>query len=382
MTERIIYFNNAATSWPKPPGVIGLVARTLEGPYHEKGRTTAWSPIDYVEETREKLAAHFHRDDPGNFVFTANATDSLNMLIHGFARARAEPFHVITSALEHNSVLRPLRTLERDGRISLSIAPIVRNHVALEQIAPLITESTALVVLGHGSNVLGSVQDIGRIGAYLRSRGIFYLVDGAQTAGQMDIDLSRSGADAFVFTGHKALFGLPGTGGFWVGSPDMIEPVRQGGTGTDSGYPFQPGEMPLKFETGTPNYPGIISLYAGLGFIEVIGIAGIEEKLHDMTGYLVSGLRDIPGLTLHNPSPELPVISFALDGIECDDVGLILAKAYHIIVRTGLHCAPLVHEAIDGGCGSVRISLSYLNTMEECGLAIDAIWEVAESAGH
>jgi selenocysteine lyase/cysteine desulfurase len=232
----------------------------------------------------------------------------------------------------------------------------------------------------HGSNVLGSVQDIRPIAEYLHANDIFFIVDGAQTAGHIVIDLSDIPVGAFVFTGHKALFGIPGIGGFFIADPDAIAITRHGGTGSDSQTLTQPFEMPMRFEAGTHNYPGIASLYAGIRFITSTGQEAIGTRNRDLTRWFIRELKDIRGITLYNENPDLPVVSFDIAGIDNHDVGYILSRAYNVITRTGLHCAPLVHEHIDGGKGCVRASFSYFNTRDECRTASDAIRAVAESA--
>lgn len=376
MNEPLIYLNNAATTWPKPPGVLKAAAEVFSSPFYEHGRTTVRDAPDYIGTARQTIADFFGVSQPEHIIFTSSATDSLNLLIHGFAKHYGKPFHAITTDLEHNSVLRPLRTLERDGKCSLSIIRTTEPQVKPEEIRDVMKDDTALVVLGHGSNVLGSVQDIETIGNLVRSSGAFFLVDGAQTAGQYPVKLGNHPVDAFVFTGHKSLFGLPGTGGFYIRSPVTVDPVWQGGTGVDSAGKFQPEELPLKFETGTPNYPGIAALDAGTGFVRTKGVDTILSETRRMTSYLVKALGETDGVRLYNPSPDLPVITFTLEGMDSEDIGFILWKAYRIVVRTGLHCSPLIHERINSQ-GGVRISLSCMNTMEECECAVAAIEEIA-----
>jgi cysteine desulfurase / selenocysteine lyase len=376
----LIYLNNAATSWPKPPEVLQEVTDCLRQSLHEPGRTTGNGSMDYPSSAREALAAFFHVGPPEHFVFTQNATDALNLLIHGFAKKAGVPFHAITTDLEHNSVLRPLTTLEEEGAITLSIVPFTDNTVSLAAIKKTISPETRLVVMTHGSNVLGSVQDIKLIAEYLHANDIFFIVDGAQTAGHIPVDLADIPVGAFVFTGHKALFGIPGIGGFFIPEPDAIVITRQGGTGTDSRELTHPFEMPMRFEAGTHNYPGIASLYAGIRFINTVGLGEIERTGKDRTNQFIRELKRTPGITTYNENPDLPVVSFDIAGIDNHEVGFILARAYNIIMRTGLHCAPLVHERIDGGKGCVRASFSYFTTNEEIETATAAIREVAESA--
>ena len=228
--------------------------------------------------------------------------------------------------------------------------------------------------------MLGSLQEIKPIAEYLNANDIFFIVDGAQTAGHIPIDLSAIPVDAFVFTGHKALFGIPGIGGFFIRDPDAIAVTRQGGTGTDSRMLTHPSDMPMRFESGTPNYPGIASLYAGIRFISSTGLETIEKKTSDLTRLFIRELKNKPGITIYNNAPDLPVVSFNISGIDNHDAGFILARAYNVITRTGLHCAPLVHERIDGGKGCIRASLSWFTTHDEVITAATAIREVAESA--
>ncbi len=380
LPDSLIYCNNAATTWPKPPSVLEEVARCLRLPVHEAGRTTGTGSADYPGETREALAAFFHAGPPEHFVFTRNATDALNLLIHGFVKKNSAPFHAVTTELEHNSVLRPLTSLAQEGRISLSIVPFRQARVDLAAIREAIRPETRLVVMSHGSNVLGSLQDIRPIAEYLYDNDIFCIIDGAQVAGHLPVDLSDIPAGAYAFTGHKALYGITGTGGFFIRDPAAVAITRQGGTGTDSRMLAHPAGMPERFEAGTPNYPGIASLLAGVRFITDTGLDGIGRREQDLTDLFIRELKRIPGVILYNDTPDLPVVPFNITGIDNHEAGFILARAYSIIMRTGLHCAPLVHERIDGGQGCIRASFSYFNTPEEIERVAAAVREVAASA--
>ena len=236
------------------------------------------------------------------------------------------------------------------------------------------------MVMTHGSNVLGSVQDIVHIGDILHDHGIFFIVDGAQTAGHIPVSLRDLPADAYVFTGHKGLLGIPGTGGFYLREPEAIAPVRFGGTGTDSSSLLHPRGMPERFEAGTPNYPRLAALAAGVKFIAGRGVTSIGEKARAQTSVLIRELGKEANITLYNEHPVLPIVAFNIAGMDNDDIGFILARAYGIIARTGLHCAPLVHQAIDGGEGCVRLSLSWFTTDEECQVAAGAVREIAQHA--
>jgi len=376
----IIYLNNAATTWPKPPEVLEAARLSLALPVFGSGRTTGSQGEDYVTLAREALSGLLAADPPEHVVFTQNATESLNILIQGFLAEKEAGCHVLTTELDHNSVLRPLHELERQGRIRLTVLPFENGAVRPDMVEAAITPDTRLMVTAHGSNVLGSVQDVARIGEVLHDHGVYFIVDGAQTAGHTPVDLGALPVDAYVFTGHKGLLGIPGTGGFYLRDPESIATVRYGGTGTDSFSLFQPREMPERFETGTHNYPGLAALAAGVNYIASIGLETIAEKAERQTAYLIGELKKEPNITIYNESPALPIVSFNIHGMENDDVGFILARAYGIVARTGLHCAPLVHRAIDEGRGSVRLSLSWFTTDEECRTAARAVKEIARNA--
>ena len=379
MEPPLIYLNNAATSWPKPPGVIAAVNDALALPFGEAGRSAAGISSDCVADAREAVAQYFHAPETDHVIFSANATDALNTLISGFAINEAGPFHAIISDLEHNSVIRPLRTLEAGGRCSVTVVPSTGARVDPDAVAAALRPDTRLAVLSHGSNVLGSVQDISTIGKLLQDESVFFIADGAQTAGLAQIDLGRLPLDAFVFTGHKYLFGLPGTGGFYIRAPGKAASTRQGGTGTDSRYPLQPQGMPEKFEAGTHNYPGLISLAAGIAFLEETGADAIARSITRQAGIFLREFSGTDTIQVYNTNPDLPVISFNLRDLENEDTGFVLRRMYGIVTRTGLHCAPFIHDRIDGGHGCVRISPSILTPDETCRSAAASIREVADS---
>ncbi|GAB7016581.1 aminotransferase class V-fold PLP-dependent enzyme [Methanogenium cariaci] len=378
--SEMIYLNNAATSWPKPPGVRAALGDSLARPVFGSGRTAGSQGDDFVTQAREALTRFFNAGPEENWICTHNATDSLNMLIHGFLAGVEGPCHVITTALDHNSVLRPLYEQEKQGRISLTVVPFENAIVSPDAVLNAIRLDTRLMVMSHGSNVLGSVQDIQAIGEILHEHGVYFIVDGAQTAGHIPVDLGKLPVDAYVFTGHKGLFGVPGTGGFYLRDPDRVTPMRFGGTGTDSFSLFQPQEMPEKFEVGTPNYPGLAALAAGIAFVGSAGTNAIAAKAERQTAYIIQELAKESNMIIYNMTPHLPIVAFNIAGMENDDVGFILARAYGVISRIGLHCAPLVHQTLNGGNGCVRLSLSWFTTDEECRAAANAIREVAANA--
>jgi len=378
----IIYLNNAATSWPKPPEVLAAIAQSLALPVFGSGRTTGSQGEDYITLAREALSRFLAAGPQENIVFTQNATESSNLLIQGFLHGMKNECHVLTTALDHNSVLRPLHEYERQHRIRLTILPFEQCSVNPVAVEAAIRPDTRLMVMTHGSNVLGSVQDINRIGDILHDHGVYFIVDGAQTAGHIPINLRELPVDAYVFTGHKGLLGVPGTGGFYLRDPGAIAPVRFGGTGTDSSSLFHPREMPERFEAGTHNYSGLAALAAGVNYIASTGVGTIAEKAERQTALLIGELKKEPGITIYNEHPALPIVSFNIRGMENDDVGFVLARADGIVARTGLHCAPLVHRAVDGGKGCVRLSLSWFTTDEECRIAAGAVREIAKNANY
>ena len=232
------------------------------------------------------------------------------------------------------------------------------------------------MVISHGSNVLGTVQDIHTIGRICAEHKVFTLVDGAQTAGVAPPDLSHVPIDAYVFTGHKYLLGPAGTGGFWIRDPGVIVPYRQGGTWTDSANLAMPIEPPERFEAGTLNYPGLAGLSEALAFLASTGMETVQSRIRDTTRRILDGLSEIPGVIIHHSHPDLPVIPLSIQGIEPDDAGFLLQRAFGIITRTGLHCAPLVHNTIDCGRGCIRLSPSFFTTPAECDATVHAIGEV------
>lgn len=381
--DDLIYLNNAASTWPKPGEVLAYVQEVMKAPYLEPGRTTLEGEICYPDEGRMELSSFFGTKDPDQYVFTKNATDSLNMLIHGFAAGQTDPFHVITTELEHNSVIRPLKSLEKAGKISLTIIPAGSGgHINPEDMVEEITVQTRLAVINHGSNVIGAVQDIRTIGSILHDEGIFSIIDGAQTAGQIPIDLSDTLVDAFVFTGHKFLFGIPGIGGFFLRNYEEVTPLQQGGTGFDSGSPAHPDHMPVRYEGGTPNFPGIASLIAGVRYLSDVGVDRVVSHSSRMSRYICTRLSEFDSLILYTPAPDTPVISFDIQNVDSEDVGLVLGRSYMIVTRTGLHCAPWLHHRLTRGEGCVRMSLSYLNTMEQCRIVCDVIEGIASYENH
>lgn len=380
--EEWIYLNNAATSWPKPPEVLEAVQESLHSPFIGGGRSHHPEADDCVQRARVDIADLFCVSDHEQVIFSHNATDALNQIILGFMAAHRRPIHVITSVLEHNSVLRPLYELEQAGSVALTVIPVHHGYLDPDQVADSIGKGTTLAVLNHGSNVIGSVQDLQTIGNILQEEGAFVVADGSQIAGHIPISLDTMPVDAYVFTGHKALFGIAGTGGFVIKNYQEIAPIRVGGTGSNSSSLLHPRDLPERFEAGTHNYPGLSALSAGVRYIRHVGQERIAEKGLRQVREMIDELSVHPAITLQNTHPDLPIISMNINGLDNEDLGIILLRKYHIITRSGLHCAPLIHQAYDNGAGSLRLSLSWFSSDEECTAAVDAIIEVADCCGY
>ncbi|PWR71339.1 aminotransferase class V-fold PLP-dependent enzyme [Methanospirillum lacunae] len=381
---RDIYLNNAATTWPKPERVIDAVQAHLHRLPGESGRSTDELTVDPVQEARETVSEFLGCKEPDHLIFTSGATQSLNMLIHGFAAGQEDMFHVITTDLDHNSVLRPLTTLADNNRIEVSVIPSRDGYIHSSDIISAIRDDTRLFVINQGSNVLGTVQNIHEIHSALKRADLFMIVDGSQTAGQIPVDLSRLGADAFVFTGHKYLFGMPGIGGFWIRDPDVVQPIIQGGTGTNSANLRQPSILPERYEAGTPNYPGIVSLEAGISYLREIGNSRIADHQRKCIDAFYDPLKDSDQIIKYHPTPDIPVFPVNIKGMDPDTAGFVIRTTYGIITRTGLHCAPLIHARITDGKGCVRLSPSILTDPSDCrfaGEVLASLGDQVQSAG-
>lgn len=387
----MIYLDNAATSFPKPPSVHEGATKFMQNFGANPGRgghKLAVTANRMVEETRLELARFFNAGDtPERMIFTMNCTDGLNIAIKGLVHAleaKGKPIHVITSHLEHNSVSRPLHQLELDGLLTLTKVPQSGDgYISPEDVAAAFTPATRLVALTHCSNVIGSVQPIAEIGRVVRERNAFFLVDAAQTAGVEAIDVKAALIDLLAFPGHKALFGYTGTGGLYVSPRVELLPWREGGTGGDSKHPVQPSEFPHRLEGGTHNTIGIASLKEGLAFIKKTGRETIREHEQKLGEKLLNGLRDVPKVTIHGPKnmkDRVSTISFAVEGYPSQDVGAILDDSFDIAVRAGLHCAPYCHQKLGTyPDGTVRASVGYFNTEADVNALIEAVKQIASA---
>ncbi len=380
---KIIYLDNGATSFPKPEEVY----RFMDHFYRNYGVNPGRSGYDLcleagnlVEETRKMLTEFFNGYDPNRLCFSYNSTDALNLAIFGLL----EPGdHAITTTLEHNSVLRPLYHLSLQG-VEVDYVPFdSRGFVDPDEIKKRIKKNTRLVVVNHASNVIGTVQPVKEIGRICREHGVVFVIDASQSAGKVPIDMKDMNIDVVCFTGHKSLLGPTGIGGLCVGEGVNIKITRAGGTGVRSAQRTHLEEYPYRLEYGTPNLLGIAGLHAGVKWVLQKGLENIHAHEMKLTEMLVSGLKEIDGVTLYcqdDLTDHISVIAFNVDGMEAQDVGIMLDVEYNIACRTGLHCAPLVHEQLgtDRIKGAVRFGIGPFNTEEHIQTAIQAVREIAE----
>ena len=385
----MIYLDNSATTWPKPPAVKEAMVRFMEEVGANPGRSGHRLSIEAARvmyEAREALAALFHANDPLRIVFTLNATESINLAMKGLLTPGD---HVITSSMEHNSVMRPLRHLEGDG-IELSVIGCSKEGTLdPRDVEKGIKSNTRMVVLTHASNVTGTLLPIREVGAIARKHNLLFLVDSAQTAGACPIDMEKDGIDLLAFTGHKSLYGPQGTGGLVLGErvheKEMI-PLKQGGTGSRSEFERQPDFLPDCFESGTPNGPGIAGLLAGLHFVMEEGIEKIRQREGRLVEILIVGLRKLPGVKIYGPeegSQRIATLSFTIEGTTPSEISTRLEREFSILCRPGLHCAPSAHRSLGTfPDGTVRFSLGAFNTKEEVNTVISAVSEISKVASR
>ncbi|MCD6430974.1 MAG: aminotransferase class V-fold PLP-dependent enzyme [Deltaproteobacteria bacterium] len=382
----MIYLDNAATSYPKPKTVLVALQDYIENVGASPGRSghqLATSAGRILYQARKALTRLFQLSDPGRIIFTENATAALNLALFGLMRPGDR---VLTSTLEHNAVMRPLRRLEKLRNITVDILPgTATSHYDLNLLEQWCDQKKyRLAVINHGSNIIGSLAPLQAMLPILKEHNIISVIDGAQSAGAHPINLSTLDPDIFCFTGHKSLYGPPGTGGLYIKEGIEPEPLIYGGTGSRSETEYQPEFMPDKYESGTPNTLGLAGLKAGLEFIEGTGIRNIIEHEKGLADKLRRNLKNIPGITLYEPRPDderLPVISFTIAGLSPSEIGYRLDREFAIMTRIGLHCAPRAHQSIDTfPQGTVRLAPGYFNNAEEIERTIKAISIIA--GGH
>ncbi|RUA00985.1 MAG: cysteine desulfurase [Deltaproteobacteria bacterium] len=386
--DNLIYLDNGATSFPKPEPVYAFMDEFYRNNGVSPGRSgydLAIETGNIVEDTRKSLTRYFNGTDPNRLVFSSNSTDALNLAISGLLNPGD---HVITTALEHNSVLRPLYHQSLYNHVEVDYIPFDGNgFVDPDDFASRIKSNTRLIVVNHGSNVIGTVQPIKEIGKLCKGIGATFLVDASQTAGKLPIDIEAQNIDVVVFTGHKSLLGPTGIGGLYVKENVSIKHTRAGGTGVKSAKRTHLEEYPYRLEYGTLNIVGIAGLNASLNWLFEKGIDNIHQHEMNLTRQLRNGLAGIDNVVTYcvdDLADHIGVLSFNIKGFEAVNTGTILDGEYDIACRTGLQCAPLVHEQLgtDRIHGTVRMGLGPFNTPSHVEKAIDAIKEIASTYGR
>ncbi len=379
---REYYFDNSATSNPKPQCIIEKVQKAiieLNGNPGRSGYKKAVKIDREIYNTRVKIAEFFNIKNPLQIAFTSNASESLNFAIKG---AGFHDCHIITSVLEHNSVLRPLHYLEDEKNVTLSfLEPVDTTEELIKNLSSLLRKDTKAIVINHISNVTGYIYDIEAIGNFCKENNLLFIVDASQSAGFADINVEKQNINILCFTGHKSLFGIQGTGGIYVEEGLVLNPLLEGGTGSFSKLPRQPKTMPELLECGTLNTPGILSLNAGIDFINSVGLNKIREHEYNLAKLFIDKISNLENIIIYGDKDKFrgPVVSINIEGITSSDFAAILDEEFNICTRSGFHCAPLAHKYLgtyDYGC--VRFSFGYFNTEEEILYAADAIKEISE----
>ena len=380
----MIYFDNAATSWPKPPVVSEAMTRFLSEVGANPGRSGHRLSVDAARvmyHARQAVANFFNAPDPMRVSFGHNITEALNLALRGLLK---NGDHVITSSMEHNSVMRPLRWLESQG-VALSVVPCsAQGFLDPGDLEKAIQPNTKLIVLNHASNVVGTLLPVAKAGRIARQHGLLLLVDTAQTAGAYPINMQQDNIDLLAFTGHKSLLGPTGTGGLILGervADDAIAPLILGGTGSRSEEEMQPEFLPDRFESGTPNAVGLAGLSASLQWLYEKNINTIRQHEISLARQLINGLQTIPGVNLYGGGDaelQTATISFNIDHLQPSTVGMRLDEEYGILCRVGLHCAPAAHRTLDTfPDGTVRFGMGIFNTAEEVEQAVEAVARLA-----
>jgi len=381
--DGLIYLDNSATSYPKPQEVYDYMKEFYQSHGVNPGRSgfdKALEAEEIVHSTRKLLTELFNGTNPNHLTFSYNATDSLNMVIQGMV---SKGDHVITSNVEHNSVLRPLYHKKHDGEIDLTYIPFDdKGYIDPDDVKKAFQKNTRLVIINHASNIIGTVQPITEIGKYCREAGIYFAVDASQSAGAVPIDVEAMNIDILVFTGHKCLMGPTGIGGSYICEDVPIRGTRYGGTGVRSAYPFHLDEFPYRMEAGTLNTVGVAGLNAGVKWVQREGMEKIHHREVVLWDKLRKGFQEIDGVTTYcadDTENQNAVLSMNIEGWIAGDAGTMLDVDYNIATRTGLQCAPLVHVQLgtDKIHGTVRFSVGPFNTEEHIDKAIEAVREIA-----
>lgn len=377
----MIYLDNAATTMHKPQCVIDAVVNAMSS-MGNAGRgvnDASLSASRIIYDTREKLCRLFGGENPKQIVFTNNSTESLNIAIRGLLNPGD---HVITTMLEHNSVLRPLYEMEKLGVRLTIVKSDKKGRIRIEDIEDAICDDTKMIVCTNGSNLTGNYVDVGKIGEIAHKRGVLFVVDASQTAGVFPIEVRKMNIDVLCFTGHKGLLGPQGTGGMYVREGIEIRPLKSGGTGVQTYNKEQPKEMPTALEAGTLNGHGIAGLHAALSYLEETGIDTIRRREQELMRKFYEGVKDISEVTVYgdfDQKERCAVVTLNIGDYDSGEVSDALLMDYEISTRSGGHCAPLMHEALGTvEQGAVRFSFSHYNTEEEVEMAIRAVRELAQ----
>ena len=380
-----IYLDNASTTFPKAPNVANAMANyiTNYGININRGSyALAYDVEDIIYTTRQRLNTLFNGHDPSHVIFTQNVTMSLNMVIKGLLKAGD---HVLVSSIEHNAVMRPLTQLLDKGITFDIISCDVTGSIEIDAIKSLIRPNTVAIITNHASNVCGTIQPIKSIGAICKAHNLHFIVDAAQTAGVIPIDVKACHIDALCFTGHKGLLGPQGIGGiiFTKEIAQILTPLIAGGTGSFSHLETMPTNMPDAFEAGTLNLPGIIGLNEGLSYIESVGMENIHNHELALTKAFLEGLRSITGVNIigkQDIQDRTAVVSITIDSMDAASIAYELESKYHIMTRVGLHCAPRAHQTLGTYPeGTVRFSFGYANTLEDVDMALSALHTILKN---
>lgn len=375
----MIYFDNAATTLKKPDKVIAAVSDCLTNYCANPGRgghKPALKAARAVYGVREALAVFFNIDDPFRVIFTSGCTESLNLAIKGSLK---KGDHIITTSMEHNSVLRPLSRLKEEG-VEISICQCSKDGLPdIKDIEDRIKPNTKMVACTQASNLTGVIMPVKEIGKLCKKRGLLFLVDAAQGAGVLDIDVKDMNIDLLAVAGHKALMGIPGLGMLYIGERADVIQIKEGGTGSGSGIIVQPEILPDRYESGTLNLPGIVAVGAGLSFIHDVGIESVRRHEENLTKAFLEEVKGIENVTVygHN-APSTAVVALNFDNVDSSEAAYILDDEFEICVRAGLHCAPYAHETIGTfESAAVRFSFGFFNTEDEISKAVAAVYKIS-----
>lgn len=379
----VLYFDHAASSWPKPPAVAEAMMKCITEYAANPGRGSHQLGVKasrVLFEGRKQLAQLFHIANANDISYALNTTAALNLAIKGYLKPGE---HVICTAVEHNSVRRPLEYMKAVHQVEITYAPSdVQGNVDLSQLEALIQPNTTLMVCSHSSNLLGTILPLEAIGQMMKKHGVKLLVDAAQTAGVLDIDVQAMGIDMLAFPGHKGLLGPQGTGGLYISPQLDVEPQLHGGTGSQSEATEQPKVRPDRYEAGTQNTVGLAGLVEGVKFIRNETVEQIHNKEWAQIQTLMEGLLAIPGVALYGPDlgqNKTGIVAFNVGQAEASEVAFILDQSFQIAVRAGYHCTPLAHETAGTlGSGAVRASIGYFTSDHEIEQFIHAIKEISQ----